>query len=412
MDETVFSRELAPLAGFYPSVYLGAPWWFLDAPDAMLRFRSAVTETAGFSRSSGLHRRHPRLLLHPGPPRCVPPDRGLLPGPPRGRAPRQRGPRPRNHRRPRRRLPPKGLQAVSIELHRPTAQPAAEPSPAEPAACARPPRRRCGSSTWGWAPSTARTRPGTPTRPATPRTGASPPSPAAAPTPPWHWPSRTACSPWWNAPTRGDSFAVVGSIVEAVDGADVQRLAELVAAPATAIITLTITEAAYRLGADGQPRPDRVRRRCRPCAAGVRQRKPDDAAGPAGAWPSPPAGLPGPGPLAVVCCDNLSNNGTVARNAVVGLAAGVGRRPGRLDRRQRQLRQHLGGPHHAADHGRGHRRRRGRLRLPRQFARWWPSPSPTGCSAGTSRPGGRAGRTPAPCSWTTSSRTRTANCGS
>ncbi|BCW69443.1 glucuronate isomerase [Arthrobacter sp. NicSoilB8] len=53
MDETVYSRELAPLAGFYPSVYLGAPWWFLDAPDAMLRFRSAVTETAGFSRSSG-----------------------------------------------------------------------------------------------------------------------------------------------------------------------------------------------------------------------------------------------------------------------------------------------------------------------------------------------------------------------
>jgi len=53
LDETVFSRELAPLAGFYPSVYLGAPWWFLDAPDAMQRFRSAVTETAGFSRFSG-----------------------------------------------------------------------------------------------------------------------------------------------------------------------------------------------------------------------------------------------------------------------------------------------------------------------------------------------------------------------
>ena len=41
------------LAGFYPSVYLGAPWWFLDSPDTMLRFRAAVTETAGFSRSSG-----------------------------------------------------------------------------------------------------------------------------------------------------------------------------------------------------------------------------------------------------------------------------------------------------------------------------------------------------------------------
>jgi glucuronate isomerase len=53
VDETVFSREVAPLAGFYPSVYIGAPWWFLDAPDAMQRWRSAVTETAGFYRSSG-----------------------------------------------------------------------------------------------------------------------------------------------------------------------------------------------------------------------------------------------------------------------------------------------------------------------------------------------------------------------
>jgi glucuronate isomerase len=53
MDETVFSRELAPLAGFYPSVYVGAPWWFLDAPDAIRRWRSAVTETVGFSRTSG-----------------------------------------------------------------------------------------------------------------------------------------------------------------------------------------------------------------------------------------------------------------------------------------------------------------------------------------------------------------------
>ncbi len=53
VDETAFSRELAPLAGFYPSVYVGAPWWFLDAPDAIGRFRSAVTETAGFYRTSG-----------------------------------------------------------------------------------------------------------------------------------------------------------------------------------------------------------------------------------------------------------------------------------------------------------------------------------------------------------------------
>lgn len=53
LDESTFSRELAPLAGFYPSVFLGSPWWFLDAPDALMRFRSAVTETAGFSRYGG-----------------------------------------------------------------------------------------------------------------------------------------------------------------------------------------------------------------------------------------------------------------------------------------------------------------------------------------------------------------------
>ena len=53
LDETVFSRELAPLAGFYPALYVGVPWWFLDAPEAIRRFRAAVTETAGFSRTSG-----------------------------------------------------------------------------------------------------------------------------------------------------------------------------------------------------------------------------------------------------------------------------------------------------------------------------------------------------------------------
>ncbi|HEX2046555.1 MAG TPA: glucuronate isomerase, partial [Acidimicrobiales bacterium] len=53
LDETVWSRELAPLAGFYPSVYVGSPWWFLDAPEAIRRFRAAVMETAGFSRTAG-----------------------------------------------------------------------------------------------------------------------------------------------------------------------------------------------------------------------------------------------------------------------------------------------------------------------------------------------------------------------
>jgi len=53
IDETTYSREIAPLAGFYPSVFIGSPWWFLDAPDAIARFRAAVTETAGFYRGSG-----------------------------------------------------------------------------------------------------------------------------------------------------------------------------------------------------------------------------------------------------------------------------------------------------------------------------------------------------------------------
>lgn len=53
LDEDVFSRELAPLAGVYPAVRLGAPWWFLDTPDGMRRFREAVTDTAGFANTTG-----------------------------------------------------------------------------------------------------------------------------------------------------------------------------------------------------------------------------------------------------------------------------------------------------------------------------------------------------------------------
>ena len=53
VDETSFSREIAPLAGFYPSVYAGAPWWFIDTPDAILRYRRAVTDSAGFTKTSG-----------------------------------------------------------------------------------------------------------------------------------------------------------------------------------------------------------------------------------------------------------------------------------------------------------------------------------------------------------------------
>lgn len=53
VDADVFGREIAPLAGFYPSVYAGAPWWFLDNPAAIREFQGSVTEIAGLSRLSG-----------------------------------------------------------------------------------------------------------------------------------------------------------------------------------------------------------------------------------------------------------------------------------------------------------------------------------------------------------------------
>ena len=53
VDETTYSRELAPLAGVYPAVRLGAPWWFLDTPDGMRRFRELITDSAGFYNTTG-----------------------------------------------------------------------------------------------------------------------------------------------------------------------------------------------------------------------------------------------------------------------------------------------------------------------------------------------------------------------
>ncbi|WP_026924572.1 glucuronate isomerase [Glycomyces arizonensis] len=53
LDETSFSREIAPIAGGYASVFIGAPWWFLDSPEGMRRFREAVHETAGFYNTAG-----------------------------------------------------------------------------------------------------------------------------------------------------------------------------------------------------------------------------------------------------------------------------------------------------------------------------------------------------------------------
>jgi glucuronate isomerase len=55
LDETAYSRELAPLAGHYPILRLGPPWWFYDSPEGMQRFREQVTETAGFYNTVGFN---------------------------------------------------------------------------------------------------------------------------------------------------------------------------------------------------------------------------------------------------------------------------------------------------------------------------------------------------------------------
>ncbi len=62
LDETSYSRELAPLAGHYPALKLGPAWWFHDSPEGMRRFREQTTETAGFYNTVGFND-HTRAFL-------------------------------------------------------------------------------------------------------------------------------------------------------------------------------------------------------------------------------------------------------------------------------------------------------------------------------------------------------------
>ncbi|MFZ2995151.1 glucuronate isomerase [Sphingobium sp.] len=55
LDEDVYARELAPLAGHYPALKLGPPWWFHDSPEGMRRFRERATETGGFYNTVGFN---------------------------------------------------------------------------------------------------------------------------------------------------------------------------------------------------------------------------------------------------------------------------------------------------------------------------------------------------------------------
>ncbi|MGH8149546.1 MAG: glucuronate isomerase [Steroidobacteraceae bacterium] len=55
LDESAYSRELAPLAGHYPALKLGPAWWFHDSPEGLMRFRQQTTETAGFYNTVGFN---------------------------------------------------------------------------------------------------------------------------------------------------------------------------------------------------------------------------------------------------------------------------------------------------------------------------------------------------------------------
>jgi glucuronate isomerase len=55
LDESTYARELAPLAGHYPALRLGPPWWFHDSMEGMMRFRQQTTETAGIHNTVGFN---------------------------------------------------------------------------------------------------------------------------------------------------------------------------------------------------------------------------------------------------------------------------------------------------------------------------------------------------------------------
>ena len=55
LDETAYARELAPMAGYWPSLMIGPPWWFFDSSNGIRRYLDAVVETAGFHNLAGFN---------------------------------------------------------------------------------------------------------------------------------------------------------------------------------------------------------------------------------------------------------------------------------------------------------------------------------------------------------------------
>ena len=55
LDETTYARELAPMAGHWPCLLIGPPWWFHDSPNGIRRYLDQVVETAGFANLAGFN---------------------------------------------------------------------------------------------------------------------------------------------------------------------------------------------------------------------------------------------------------------------------------------------------------------------------------------------------------------------
>ena len=206
VDESTWSRELAPLAGFYPSVYVGAPWWFLDTPDGMRRFRAVGDGHGGLLQDVGLHRRHPRVLLDPRAARHRPADRRRPPRGPCRHARADRGRSARDGRAGHGPLAARRVPARMTALRRTAMR-----------------RRRSGRCTSGSAASSAPIRPGTPTGSGT--TGGSRRSPGG----PLSWRTCSAAQDGlYTLVTRGpdgDAHDVIRSLVDVHAARRARRLA-------------------------------------------------------------------------------------------------------------------------------------------------------------------------------------------
>jgi fructuronate reductase len=127
----------------------------------------------------------------------------------------------------------------------------------------------------------------------------------------------------------GDTATLVSSIVEAHDGADLARFVELMAAPTTAIVTITVTEAGYRLDANGSPdSADPMVAADLTALQAVRAADPHEIPEVHTTLGRLVYGLHArraaeAGPIAIVPCDNMPDNGDVVRAALLNLAASV-----------------------------------------------------------------------------------------